>query len=446
MKHIRIGAGAGYSGDRIEPAVELAEQGDLDYLIFECLAERTIAIGQQARRADPQKGYDPLLAERMHAVLKLCADKGIKIVTNMGAANPLAGAAKIREIAKELGLPQLKIAAVSGDDVLDILQSGDYRIEDNGLPVKSLGDKLVSANAYLGAQPIVDALKAGADIVITGRIADPALVLGPLIHEFGWATDDWKLLGQGTLIGHLLECAGQITGGYFADPGVKDVKDLARLGFPIGEVAEDGSAVITKVSGSGGQVTAATCKEQLLYEIHDPRSYFTPDVIADFSQVVITEIGPDRVAVSGGSGRARPDTLKTTLGYVDSYIGEGQISYAGPGAQARGQLALDIVRERLAIMGVQSDEMRYDLIGVNAIHGPQISAAANEPYEVRARVTGRTASMREAVRIGNEVETLYTCGPAGGGGATKSAREIIAVLSALVPRELITPTIHFEES
>ncbi|MFL9880321.1 DUF1446 domain-containing protein [Herbaspirillum rhizosphaerae] len=446
MKHIRIGAGAGYSGDRIEPAVELAEQGDLDYLIFECLAERTIAIGQQARRADPQKGYDPLLAERMHAVLKLCADKGIKIVTNMGAANPLAGAAKIREIATELGLPQLKIAAVSGDDVLDILQNDDYRIEDNGLPVKSLGDKLVSANAYLGAQPIVDALKAGADVVITGRIADPALVLGPLIHEFGWATDDWKLMGQGTLIGHLLECAGQITGGYFADPGMKDVKDLARLGFPIGEVAEDGSAVITKVAGSGGQVTAATCKEQLLYEIHDPRSYFTPDVIADFSQVVITEIGPDRVAVSGGNGRARPDTLKTTLGYVDSYIGEGQISYAGPGAQARGQLALDIVRERLAIMGVQSDEMRYDLIGVNAIHGPQISTASNEPYEVRARVTGRTASMREAVRIGNEVETLYTCGPAGGGGATKSAREIIAVLSALVPRALIKPTIHFEES
>ena len=446
MKIIRIGAGAGYSGDRIEPAVELAEKGDLDYLIFECLAERTIAIGQQARRADPQKGYDPLLADRMHAVLKLCADKGIKIVTNMGAANPLAGAAKIREIATQLGLPQLKIAAVSGDDVLDILQNGDYRIEDNGLPVKSLGDKLVSANAYLGAQPIVDALNAGADVVITGRIADPALVLGPLIHEFGWAMDDWKLLGQGTLIGHLLECAGQITGGYFADPGVKDVKNLARLGFPIGEVAADGSAVITKVAGSGGQVTAATCKEQLLYEIHDPASYFTPDVIADFSQAIITEIGPDRVAVSGGNGRARPATLKTTLGYVDSYIGEGQISYAGPGAQARGQLALDIVRERLAIMGVQSDEMRYDLIGVNAIHGAQMSAAANEPYEVRARVAGRTTSMREAVRIGNEVETLYTCGPAGGGGATKSAKEIIAVLSALVPRDLIKPTIHFEES
>ncbi|MCW5298700.1 DUF1446 domain-containing protein [Herbaspirillum lusitanum] len=446
MKTIRIGAGAGYSGDRIEPAVELAEKGDLDYLIFECLAERTIAIGQQARRADPQKGYDPLLADRMHAVLKLCADKGIKIITNMGAANPLAGAARIREIALQLGLSHLKIASICGDDVLEILQQGDYRVEDNGLPVKSLGDKLISANAYLGAQPIVDALKAGADVVITGRIADPALALGPLIHEFGWAMDDWQRLGQGTVVGHLLECAGQITGGYFADPGVKDVKDLARLGFPIGEVSEDGSVVITKVAGSGGQVTAATCKEQLLYEIHNPAAYFTPDVIADFSQVTITEVGPDRVAISGGNGRARPATLKTTLGYIDSYVGEGQISYAGPGAQARGQLALDIVRERLALTGVQTDEVRYDLIGVNAIHGAQLSAAANEPYEVRARVAGRTASLREAVRIGNEVETLYTCGPAGGGGATKSAREVIAVLSMLLPRELVAPAIHFEEN
>jgi len=446
MKTIRIGAGAGYSGDRIEPAVELAEKGDLDYLIFECLAERTIAIGQQARRADPQKGYDPLLADRMHAVLKLCADKGIKIITNMGAANPLAGAARIREIALQLGLSHLKIASICGDDVLEILQQGDYRVEDNGLPVKSLGDKLISANAYLGAQPIVDALKAGADVVITGRIADPALALGPLIHEFGWAMDDWQRLGQGTVVGHLLECAGQITGGYFADPGVKDVKDLARLGFPIGEVSEDGSVVITKVAGSGGQVTAATCKEQLLYEIHNPAAYFTPDVIADFSQVTITEVGPDRVAISGGKGRARPATLKTTLGYIDSYVGEGQISYAGPGAQARGQLALDIVRERLALTGVQTDEVRYDLIGVNAIHGAQLSAAANEPYEVRARVAGRTASLREAVRIGNEVETLYTCGPAGGGGATKSAREVIAVLSMLLPRELVAPAIHFEEN
>lgn len=307
QRKVRIGAGAGYSGDRIEPAAELAERGELDYLIFECLAERTIAIGQQARLADPTKGYDPLLAERMHAVLKTCADKGVRIITNMGAANPAAAAQRVREIARTLGLAHLKVAAVTGDDVLQAVQEGDFRIEDNGQPVSSLGERLISANAYLGVAPILEALQAGADVIITGRVADPALVLAPLVHEFGWAADDWDKLGQGTLVGHLLECAGQITGGYFADPGKKDVAGLARLGFPIGEVSADGSAVITKVAGSGGQVTAQTCKEQLLYEIHDPSAYYTPDVVADFSQVQITEIGPDRVAVSGGRGRARPD-------------------------------------------------------------------------------------------------------------------------------------------
>lgn len=444
---VRIGAGAGYSGDRIEPAAELAEQGQLDYLIFECLAERTIAIGQQARLADPTKGYDPLLAERMHAVLKTCANQGVRIITNMGAANPQAAARRIREIARELGLTQLKVAAVIGDDVLEAVQAGDFRIEDNGQPVASLGESLISANAYLGVAPILEALQAGADVIVTGRVADPALVLAPLVHEFGWAADDWDKLGQGTLVGHLLECAGQITGGYFADPGKKDVAGLARLGFPIGEISADGSAVITKVAGSGGQVTAQTCKEQLLYEIHDPAAYYTPDVIADFSQACITEIGPDRVAVTGGRGRARPETLKTTLGYRDSFIGEGQISYAGPGAQARAQLAADIVRERLALTDVQTDELRLDLIGMNAISSAQMASAAHapEPQEVRLRVAGRTASMKEAVRIGNEVETLYTNGPAGGGGATKAAREVIAVLSLLLPRSLVHPSVHIEE-
>lgn len=444
MKTIRIGAGAGYSGDRLEPAVELAEKGALDYLIFECLAERTIALAQRARMADPEAGYDPLLAERMHAVLPLCHAQGIRILTNMGAANPLAAAAKVREIARSLGLDGLKVAAVLGDDVLATVRAGDY-LDDTGQPVSRFGGRLLSANAYLGAQPLVDALAAGADVVITGRAADPALVLAPLVHEFGWAMDDWHRLGQGTLIGHLLECAGQITGGYFADPGYKDVAGLARLGFPIGEVSEDGTVVITKVEGSGGQVTAATCKEQLLYEIHDPVAYLTPDVAADFSGVRITEIGPDRVRVEGATGHPRPETLKVSIGYVDSYIGEGQMSYAGPGALARARLALAIVEERLRITGVQADELRYDIVGVNAMHRDHLAAAHPEPYEVRIRVAGRTDSLREATRIGNEVESLYTCGPAGGGGAFKSARDVVAVVSVLLPRDAVHPTVHFGE-
>lgn len=445
MKHIRIGAGAGYSGDRIEPAVELAAHGDIDYLIFECLAERTIALAQQARHKDPALGYDPLLAERMHAVLRLCHAKGIKIITNMGAANPLAAAAKIRAIALELGLPGLKVAAICGDDVLGVLRRGEYR-DDSGAPVTDLGDSLLSANAYLGAQPLVDALAQGADVIVTGRVADPALVLAPLIHEFGWAMDDWQRLGQGTLAGHLLECGGQITGGYFADPGYKDVANLARLGFPIGVISEDGSIVITKVAGSGGCVTTATCKEQLLYEIHDPAAYLTPDVVADFSGVTMTQIGPDQVAIRGATGHPKSGLLKVTLGYIDSYIGEGQMSYAGPGALARGQLALDIVAERLALTGVATSELRCELIGVNAIHGAALSAAQAEPYEVRIRVSGRCATMHEAHRIGNEVETLYTCGPAGGGGAFKSARQVVAVRSTLLDQQLVTASIHFGEN
>jgi hypothetical protein len=241
----------------------------------------------------------------------------------------------------------------------------------------------------------------------------------------------------------LLECAGQITGGYFADPGYKDVSGLARLGFPIGEVGEDGSLVVTKVAGSGGAVTAQTCKEQLLYEVHDPTKYFQPDVVADFSQVKVEEIGPDRVRVSGGRGTKRTDTLKVSVGYVDSYIGEGQISYAGPGALARGRLALEIVRERLKLTNVAANELRFDLVGVDSLHGPEISAHAGEPYEVRVRVSGRTENLREAIRIGNEVETLYTNGPAAGGGAWKSARDVVAVASVLLPRELAKPQVRF---
>src|SRR6202040_3351827 len=261
-------------------------------------------------------------------------------------------------------------------------------------------------NAYLGAGPIVEALGGGADIVITGRASDPALFLAPIIHAFGWPMDDWNLLGKGIVAGHLLECAGQVTGGYFADPSYKDIPDLARLGFPIGEVGEDGSLVITKVEGSGGAVTAQTCKEQLLYEVHDPTRYLQPDVTADFSQVKVEEIGKDRVRISGGRGSQRPGTLKVSVGYVDSFIGEGQISYAGPGAVARGRLALDIVRERLKLTGVAASELRFELIGVDSLHGAQVSTQvvstqvvstrANEPYEVRVRVAGRTENWREA--------------------------------------------------
>ncbi|MFK4769072.1 acyclic terpene utilization AtuA family protein [Rhizobium sp. ZW T2_16] len=445
MRTIRIGSGAGYSGDRIEPAVELAEKGNINYLVFECLAERTIAIAQNAKLNDPTKGYDPLLVERFEAVLPICKKNGIKIITNMGAANPQAGAAKVREIAARLGLGKLKIAAISGDDVVEALKVSDTNILETGAPASSMASVLVSANAYVGAAPMVEALANGADVIITGRVADPSMFLAPQIHEFGWSQDDWDKIGKGTAVGHLLECGGQVTGGYYAEPGKKDVADLARLGFPIAEVSEDGAIVITKVEGSGGKVTEHTCKEQILYEVHDPKTYLTPDVTADFSQITFTEIAPNRIKVGGVTGRARTDTFKVSVGYNDGYMGEGQISYAGPGALARAQLALDIVRERLKITGVKANELRFDLIGVNSIHA-DVLAPAPEPTEVRVRVTGRCDSMKEAVRIGNEVETLYTNGPASGGGATKSAKQVVAMLSALFPRDKVVPVIEYLEA
>ena len=440
MRTIRIGSGAGYSGDRIEPAVELAEHGNIQYLGFECLAERTIALAQGEKLRDPNAGFDPLLGARMRAVLGICARKKIRIITNMGAANPVGAAKATAEIARGLGLHGLRIAAVTGDDVLEEVQRGGYALLERLGSVASLGERIRSANAYLGLAPIVEALRGGADVVITGRVGDPAIFTAPLVHEFGWAMDDWDRLGKGTVVGHLLECAGQVTGGYFADPGYKDVAGLARLGFPIAEVNEDGNCTITKVAGSGGRISVATCTEQLLYELLDPAAYLQPDVTADFSEVQFKELARDRIAVSGGTGRARPGTLKVSVGYLDSFIGEGQISYAGTGAAARGRLALEIVAERLKLTGVQTTETRFELIGVNALN----SAMHADPPEVRIRVAGRTETMDEAIRIGNEVETLYTNGPAGGGGAWKSARQIVAVVSTLIPQDKVHPSVSYE--
>lgn len=444
MKKIRIGGGAGYAGDRIEPALELAQKGEIQYLVFECLAERTIAIGQKQKAADPTKGFNELLADRMNMVLPTCIEKGIKIITNMGSANPLYAGKLVAEIAKSLGAEKLKIAIVSGDDVLDMAIKSDLKLDEIGKPISQCNKQILSANAYLGAEAMVEALNNGADIIIAGRVSDPSLFLAPMMHEFGWKSDNWEMLGKGTLIGHLLECGGQITGGYYADPGFKDVPDLARLGFPIAEVDEQGNAVITKVAGSGGCVTVDTCKEQMLYEIHQPDRYITPDVVADFSQVTFTQIAVDRVEVRGGNGVERTGTLKVSVGYPDGFIGEGEISYAGPGAVARGQLALDIVKQRFDICSFKPEEVRYDLIGVNSLHGDTLSQSS-QPYEVRVRVAARCNAKADAAKVGNEVETLYTNGPAGGGGATKSVKEILAMDSTLISRDLVTATVDYLE-
>jgi hypothetical protein len=438
---LRIGAGAGFSGDRIEPAVELAEHGRLDVLVFECLAERTIALAQQARLADPEGGFDPLLERRLATVLPACAARGVRIISNMGAANPAAAARKAVEIAAGLGLRGLRIAAVTGDDVLDQLLAGEGPLAAARAEADAQGFEVVSANAYLGCEPVVEALARGADVIITGRVADPSLFLAPMVHAFGWAADDWLRLGRGTAVGHLLECAGQVTGGYFADPGLKDVPGLARLGFPLAEVAADGGAVITKLEGSGGAVTVAGCAEQLLYEVHDPQRYLTPDVTADFSQVALRQLGPDRVEVSGAAGAPRPDQLKASVGRREGFIGKGCIGYAGPGAVERAELAGMVVLERLRLTGVELLDVRLDLVGMNAL-GPL--GRQPQPSEVQFRIAARTATLEAAQRVGLEVEALYTNGPAGGGGVVRSAAPVLAVADAFLPREAVRPRVHLE--
>lgn len=448
----RIGAGAGYSGDRIEPALALAERGALDALVFECLAERTIALAQLRRLRDPGHGYDPLLEARLRAVLPACVRQRVTIVSNMGAANPGAAGAAALGVARELELPHVRVAVVGGDDVLAWVRAHDPPLLDDdagqhagGRRASDLGERLVSANAYLGADALLPALASGADVVLTGRVADPALFLAPLMRAFGWRADDWPLLGRGILVGHLLECAAQVSGGYIADPGRLDVPGLHDLGFPLAEVQADGCAVITKLAGTGGRVDRLTCTAQLLYELEDPARYLQPDVVADFSQVRLHECGPDRVQASGAGGAPRPAQLKATLGYRDGWIGEGQISYAGPGARERGRLALDVLQHRLGAIGLAAFERRAELIGADAMHGPRLGAGS-APYEVRLRLAVRCATQAQAERIGQEVEALYLNGPAGGGGVTQSVREVIAAASVLVPREAARPTLQVLEA
>lgn len=433
MKSIRIGCGAGFAGDRIDPAVDLARDGQLDYLVFECLAERTIALAQLSKRQGRNAGFDPLLRARMEAVLPDCARNGVRIISNMGAANPEAAVREIVSIARRLGLSGLRVAWVTGDDVLPLL------------PMQTPMDpreRLVSANAYLGIEPILACLKQGADVIITGRVADPSLFLAPMVHAFGWMLDDWPALGRGTAIGHLLECAGQLTGGYFADPGYKDVPDLERLGFPIAEIEENGEAVLTKLAESGGALTIRNCKEQILYEVHDPARYVTPDVTADFTGIVFRELEPDRVHVCGARGTERPETLKVSTGFDAGFIAEGQISYAGPGALARAQLARRILESRLA--WIPARDLRIDFIGVNSMHGAELSEMPCDPCEVRVRAAGRFFEESECRRLTQEVESLYVNGPAGGGGVTTSLRENIAMDAAFLPRGAVVPRIGIE--
>lgn len=448
-KKIRIGCGSGgCTWERLEPTIELLEKGRLDYLVFECLAERTIAAAQKEKLKNPAKGYNPMLEERMRKVLPLAMANSVKIVSNMGGANPAAAVDAIIEIAREQGVSGLRIARVEGDDLLERVKDYyDRPLWDSGLPLRSLDGCIISANVYLSSDPIRDALDQGADIVITGRVADPALFVGPLKHEFGWDDSRQDKLGQALLLGHLMECAAQLTGGYYADPGYKDVPDLHRLGQPIAEIDGSGDFLITKVEGSGGLVCVDVCREQLLYEIGDPSHYITPDGIADFSRVTFEQKGKDLVLARGGMSRGLPDTWKVNIGYQDCWVGEAEISFGGTNAMPRARLAADIVKKRMEITGTVPDEFRTDFIGYSSLYGEELSGRFTpQPRgEIRLRIAARAKTKETVTAVVREVQCMYINGPAGSSGITSDVDQMLSVENILIPKQDVHPHLVWYE-
>lgn len=439
--NLLIGCGAGFSGDRTDVARAVVDtlvaSGKPSVLMFETLAERTLALAQIAKNNDPDKGYEPLLEEMLEPVLLDCLRHGVRIVSNFGAANPLGAAQCIHRLSKRLGTRLPKIAVVWGDDVLkeEMLSSLQQACGADWPQVK-----VVSANAYIGAQSIAEALQAGADVVVTGRVADPSLALGPAAAYYGWAWDEWDKLARATMAGHLMECGSQVTGGYFADPGFKDVPDLANVGFPIAEIDRDGVCTITKAANTGGCVTLQTVKEQLLYEVHDPACYLTPDVIADISQASVVQLGENLVRLDGVRGQPRPDKLKVNVCAEAGWLAEAEISYAGFHALERAKLADQVVRQRIGHIS----QLRTDFIGVVSVLGNDASTWLNENdhggdaiTDVRVRWAWECEKMLTAQVLCKEVNALYTCGPAGGGGVRINLRARLNTVSCLIDQSQV---------
>lgn len=437
---VRIGWGSAYADDNLDPAEDLARWGQLDALCFDALAERTLALAHVRRQADPESGYDLRLDEFGRRFLPYAA-RGLTLVTNMGAANPRAAGQRLKTLARQLGLGNMAIAVVEGDDVLAAVKAMDPLLQETGAPLSALRGRVVSANAYLGADPVVAALAQGARVVVGGRIADPSLGLAVMSHFFGWGPEDWERRGQGIVVGHVLECGSQVTGGNFADPPYRVVPGLDRLGMPWAEVAEDGSAIISKLPEAGGYVTVNTVKAQLVYEIHDPARYYTPDVTADFTAVEVSNVGPNRVSLRGGRGTPPPATLKVLVGVDEGYHGEAEIGFAGPGAYDRARLCQDVLVSRYdRLYRGDCQDMRIDLIGVNATYGPAARPSAVPPEEVRVRMAVATYDREVAERVTREVEWQYF-GPAGAGGVRRRVTPRLAMYSTAIDRERVKPRV-----
>ncbi len=451
---IRIAAGQGFWGDLPDAPVRQVEEGPIDYLMLDYLAEVTMSIMQKQKARDPKAGYARDFVSLMKRILPACVERDIKVVANAGGVNVEGCAAAVREVARELGLGgKLKIGIVTGDDILDrvdsfLAQGIELRNMDTGEPLTTVRDRIQSANAYLGAAPIVEALNQGARVVITGRATDTGLTLGPMIHEFGWAGDDWNKLAAGTIAGHIIECGAQCSGGN-CQYEWQSIPDLANVGFPIAEASADGTFVITKHEGTGGRVNLPSVKEQLVYEMGDPRGYITPDCVADFTTVRLLDDGADRVRVFGIKGRPATDTLKVSISYSAGYKAVGTLVYAWPDAYQKAKAADSILRARLNRLGLRFDQILTEYVGANATHGPLAGEPSPDLAEVQLRVGVRGDDRNAIERFTKEIAPLILTGPpavTGFAGGRPKVEEIVAYWPALIPKSQIMSNVEVIEA
>lgn len=440
----------GFYGDSIYPSLDTALRGDVRYIAFDDLAELTMAILEKDRQKDPAAGFTKDVGPLMRQLLPVTQARGIRLMTNAGGIHPDGARDEVARVARSLGL-KVRVAVVRGDNIRlrldDLIAAGaDLRHMDEGRALDEVRDRLVFANVYLGSMPIVEALRQGADVVITGRTSDTAQFAAPLIHEFGWQADDWDHVASAVLVGHLLECGGQVTGGNFSGDWW-NLPDMDNLGYPIAEVFEDGTAIIQKTPGTGGRVGVDTVKEQLLYEMHDPARYLTPDVVLDVTGVRLEEAGPDRVRVSGARGLAAPATLKALLGYQNGYLGEAMMGYAWPDALAKARMADTIVRRQIERFGIRAEEIHTSYLGYDSLHGPLARPVDEESLnEVFLRIAVRTRDRQEAARLGRLFPPLALDGPPfiGGLSGMRPVRELLGLWPALIRRELIEPHVEVD--
>ncbi len=454
-ERIRIASGQGFWGDLpsapIDQIRRASAESPLDYMMMDYLAEVTMSIMQKQKLKDPRAGYARDLIDVIDAILPDIVEKNIKIITNGGGVNPEGCRDAIFEVAKRRGIP-IKVGVVLGDNILDgldplLAQGHKLKNMETGEPVGDIRDRLLSANVYFGAWPIVEALRQGAQIVVTGRTTDTGLTLAPMIHEFGWRPDDWNMLAAGTVAGHILECGAQSSGGNFSADW-KSVKDMAHIGFPIAEAYPNGDFIITKHPKTGGRVSRQTVAEQCLYEIGDPTNYITPDCVADFTSIHLDDLGRDRVKVSGIKGRAATDSYKVSMSYRDGYSAQGTLTYTWPDAMEKARAADKILRTRLKDAGCTFEEMRTEFLGVNSCHGPLTPVDLDEVQEVVIKWGVRGQDKASIERFGKELAPLILTGPpsvTGFAGGRPKPSEVVAYWPALLDKKAVTPRVIVSE-